>query len=124
MEKFSFNLADSSGKQQAAELTEMLKFCGVSVKIEKAPDDSQSLVIKINYDNLMKVKKRGAGRRPAANAHGYKVSDVLNWQKQGLSLDEILEKLEMKQATYYRRLKEYKDSGVLDNLRKAAKRVF
>jgi response regulator of citrate/malate metabolism len=82
---------------------------GLTIRLEY-DNDNITVAFSINEYKAQRSTTRNAGRHKAYTK--YKCKDIEKLQKQGLTVDEIAEKLEMSRCTYYRHLKrmnEHKD---------------
>lgn len=101
---------DALYKKQVSELNEILNEVGVTFALEE-PEDADSnlqpLIVKIDLDIFAKIKNRGAGRGQSREYQ--KKIDELNLtvgdvkeMKKSMKHDEIIAKIGISRAAYYR----------------------
>ena len=105
---------DALYKKQVSELNEILNEIGVTFVLEESDNDMQPLVVKIDLDNFAKIKNRGAGRGQSKEYQ--KKIDELNLtvgdvkeMKKSMKHDEIIAKIGISRAAYYRAWKMAKE---------------
>lgn len=115
MKSYYFALFDSSEENKAhkatvQELGDILKDVGIKIDLYKS-----ILSISVDEETFKKKTTRNAGRRKNYRISPYTYGDIKKWKEEGQSVNDIISKLKVPRATYYRRMKKAKEHGFPDD---------
>lgn len=105
---FLLDMVNDETKEDVSELKEILEKIGMTLSIQKSEDGERDFLM-FNYDpeNVLAKFSRNAGRKQAMTEGYLTFEDIKNMQKE-MNNEEIIKKIGISKATFYRRLKECK----------------
>jgi DNA-binding CsgD family transcriptional regulator len=117
MDKKTYSILIRDGADNEAKAREAIKAFngilssyGVSLRLNySGVEQSNMIILSINEEWSKQRLKRNAGRHKATTT--YQCKEIKQWQSDGMTTEEIIEKLDMSRSTYFRHLKRWKEHG-------------
>lgn len=109
-------------REELKSLAVMLSHCGIALTSEITQDGNTRITFKVNEDAFFDAVYRNAGRPKNLlksqnwDIQNVKVSDIKQMRDSGMTHQQIIEKIGCPRATYYRALKDARESDRPDNL--------
>jgi DNA-binding CsgD family transcriptional regulator len=101
---------EANAKEMITAFNKLLSKYGATMRLTySGKDQSHILVLDINEEWSKQRLKRNAGRHKATTT--YQCKEIKQWQSDGMTTEEIMEKLDMSRSTYFRHLKRWKEHG-------------
>lgn len=97
------------GKKAINDLNRLLSEIGISFRVNIVNKNTKELNIYINEERLQNAtNKAKVGRKPIPD---FDFDQIIRWQNEGIKNTEIIERLGVSKALFYKRMKEYKNKN-------------